>query len=1195
MADNTDIEIYNYYFMKQLTLILFTFLLNIHLLTAQNQANNWYFGVTAGLTFNTTPPSALTDGVVNTAEGSATMSDASGNLLFYTDGITVWNRNHQIMPNGTGLLGDPSAAQSAIIVPKPGSQTNYYVITVPVTSSNGMCYSEVDMSLNGGLGGILTTNKNTLMFTPSSEKVTAVRHANGLYYWVIGRKNGATDSKVYIAFLIDCNGVNTSSPVESNVGITNAENWGYLVASPDGTKLASASSGSGIELTSFDNQTGVVSNTIDLGSLSYSGTTGGNYGVSFSPNSNVLYAASITNWALVQWDLTAANIPASKIYIGDLQGNGASRPSYRGGALQLGPDGKLYTTQTGTTYLGVVNNPNVVGAGCNLQIDAVSLNGRTCRLGLPPFIQSYFSTHSIDYANHCEGEQTQFTLLGANYLDSVRWNFNDPSSGSNTSNLLNPVHTFSSAGTYNVQLIRYLDCISDTIYRMVTIHAPATTQQTITLCANGTFELPDGQVVSDPGTYQSTITSVLTGCDSIVTTVLVAPQTNFSAGNDQFICKGNTAQLQAGQALNYSWQPAASLNNPSIANPVATPDTTTTYIVSSQVQLSNNLIVNGDFESGNTLFSSGYNYSQPNPLNGPGHYTVNTSVTNGWWPNCGDHTTGTGRMLIADGANNSNGVSQGASIWCQTIQVMPNTDYAFSTWLTNVNASGSTSQLGFFINGTQIGQTQNTPMGACTWNQFYVIWNSGSQTSANVCISEMSGAQPGNDFALDDISFYQICTITDTVTVHVSDIELEIAQQQNVDCFGNSTGAVTIAATGGIEPYSYSWNSGQATASLSQLPQGTYVLTVTDDANCVKDISVTVSEPAPLIVSAVANNIIECQVTNTGNATVNISGGTPGYTVLWDNQESTVTATQLSPGNHQVVVTDANNCTNTANVVIQYKEPPSLNISTQDECLGQTSSFSSQATISAPEVISSYQWTITHQGTQAVVNSTDANTSLILDKTGAYTASLTVMSSNGCTVNKVIPFTIFPNPAVQMEYATECFQVVEFNAVATHADHLQMQYEWDIYNDQIIDYNVPSFSQYFESAQPFVLRLKVADTRGCFTELTETISILEGKADIEFPNVISMKSLVGNNQFDLEKVMPNFNVCINYTLRILNRWGNVVFEVKNNTSDPDLNCSHCFKGKTNKGEELTPGVYFFELTGDYDIKKQGFITIVNEQ
>lgn len=119
LADNTDIEICNYYFMKQLTLILFTFLLNFHLLIAQNQANNWYFGVNAGLTFNTTPPSALTDGVVNTAEGSATMSDASGNLLFYTDGITVWNRNHQIMPNGTGLLGDPSAAQSAIIVPKP--------------------------------------------------------------------------------------------------------------------------------------------------------------------------------------------------------------------------------------------------------------------------------------------------------------------------------------------------------------------------------------------------------------------------------------------------------------------------------------------------------------------------------------------------------------------------------------------------------------------------------------------------------------------------------------------------------------------------------------------------------------------------------------------------------------------------------------------------------------------------------------------------------------------------------------------------------------------------------------------------------------------------------------------------------------------------------------------------------------------
>lgn len=1171
------------------TVILLTYFTNLY---SQNEANNWYFGNRAGLTFNTVPPSPLTNGVLNTSEGCATLSDAAGNLLFYTDGINVWNRNHILMPNGTGLMGDPSAAQSAIVIPKPGSRTNFYIITVPETGSVGMRYSEVDISLNGGLGDILTTNKNTLLFAPSSEKVTAVKHANGVYYWVIGRQNSS--SNIYRAFLIDCNGINTT-PVTSAVGTTGGENWGYLVASPDATRLASASSGSGVELTSFDPSTGVVSNPIFLGSLSYSGHTGGNYGVAFSPNGNVLYASSITNWAVVQWDLTAANIPASQLYLGDAAGNGATRPSYRGGALQLGPDGKIYVAHVGTPALGVIHSPNTIGTGCNLQNNAINLSARNCVLGLPPFIQSYFSDNlDINYSNICEGETTSFSFSGGNYLDSIHWNFGDAASPNNFSNLSTPSHSYPAAGTYTVRLIKYLDCISDTTYKQVTIHAPVRSQQQIILCSANTYQLPDGIVVSAPGTYTSTLTSTITGCDSIVTTAILAPQTSFSAGNDQSICRGQVAQLQAGAALNYAWTPSTGLSSTSIANPVATPSSTTEYIVSSQVQVSNNLIVNGDFENGNTGFSTGYLFSQPNPLGGPGHYTISTAVTNSWWPNCTDHTSGNGNMLIADGANGSNGVSAGTSIWCQTISVAPNTDYAFSAWLTNLNSQGATSQLGFYINGTQIGQPQNTPIGVCQWNQFYVIWNSGNATSAQVCISEMSGAQPGNDYALDDISFYQICTVTDTVTVNVSDIQLTTSSITHVDCFGNNTGAVTTDAQGGVAPYSYTWSNSQTTADLHSLPAGTYTLDVRDNIGCTKNLNVVVNQPPVLTASAVSNNIIECEVTNTGSATVTIGGGTPAYMVTWDNQETTTTAQSLSPGNHTVTITDANNCTANAQVSIEYKAPPTLQINTTNVCKDVVSSFTSQASIAAPETITNYQWNIVKQGSSYNEQSTQSNPSLTLNEAGNYTATLTVTSSNGCTVEKSITFEIYNNPVAAFDYQNKCFQVSDFLNLSTHPDNKPLTFQWDIHNDQSVEYVTRDFSQYFDDPHSFALRLKATDPQGCSNEKVQQIDILEGKPEIEFPNVIHLKSLVGNDKFNLNQIVPNFNLCLNYTLTVMNRWGSPVFSVTNTISSPDLDCSYCFTGRTNNGSELTEGVYFYTLKGDYGLDKSGFITVLTK-
>src|SRR5690606_24228892 len=116
---------------------------------------------------NNCNPIALTDGQLTQIEGCATIADSSGNLLFYTDGIDVYNANHTLMPNGTGLNGNPSSSQSAIIVPKPASENLFYIFTVDAEGGpNGLSYTLIDMNLEGGLGDVVLGNKNIQLHTP---------------------------------------------------------------------------------------------------------------------------------------------------------------------------------------------------------------------------------------------------------------------------------------------------------------------------------------------------------------------------------------------------------------------------------------------------------------------------------------------------------------------------------------------------------------------------------------------------------------------------------------------------------------------------------------------------------------------------------------------------------------------------------------------------------------------------------------------------------------------------------------------------------------------------------------------------------------------------------------------------------------------------------------------------------------------
>ena len=194
---------------------LVIFLLLSFVCFSQRQANIWYFGNNAGLDFNSGTPVALLDGALSTLEGCATISDADGNLLFYTDGTTVYNRDHAIMLNGTGLNGDPSSTHSAIIVPRPENANIYYIFTAPAVGESmlGMEYSEVDMTLDGGLGGV-TSIKNISLTGLVTEKLTAIRSSIANEYWVVGH---LFDSDEFVSFNISSFGVNETA-VTSAVG-----------------------------------------------------------------------------------------------------------------------------------------------------------------------------------------------------------------------------------------------------------------------------------------------------------------------------------------------------------------------------------------------------------------------------------------------------------------------------------------------------------------------------------------------------------------------------------------------------------------------------------------------------------------------------------------------------------------------------------------------------------------------------------------------------------------------------------------------------------------------------------------------------------------------------------------------------------------------------------------------------------------
>ncbi|MFD2246548.1 gliding motility-associated C-terminal domain-containing protein [Pontibacter ruber] len=563
---------------KAAAFILYTLLfssLPLQLL-AQKHANTWYFG-NAGLDFNHgTPLVALTNSAMDAFEGTATMSDENGELLFYSDGASIWNKKHQLMANGTELMGHPSSSQACIIVPHPGTKHLYYIFTTDSNGRpNGLRYSTIDLTKQGGLGEV--TEKNKALYTPTSEKLTAVRHANGKDIWVLTHEYG---TNAFMAHLVTSTGVN-ATPIISKVGSVHAKEpnginaIGCMKVSPDGKKLAISLGISGwnsdkIELFDFNSTTGVVSNPLILN------TGPSPYGIEFSPDNSKLYVSIDAGRQLVQFDVTAgaAAMQNTRTTIGAIKPTGSTR--YVGSTLQLGPDGKLYIAKPDSRYLAVVEAPNEKGIACKLVDDAVYLGGRTSQVGLPSFIQSFFNySYNVKYTINCFGSESLFSFDAppTEQPTLMQWDFGDPASGAaNTANTLSAKHSFSAPGEYTVTFTRHINNKQETYSITIVITAPPVVElgperkvcpgTPVTLDATlqgATYRWSNGSTsasitTTTPGTYWVEVTlGPCTTRDEVKVTHLPLPVVNLGA--DRELCEGEKLVLNAfNQGATYRWQ-----------------------------------------------------------------------------------------------------------------------------------------------------------------------------------------------------------------------------------------------------------------------------------------------------------------------------------------------------------------------------------------------------------------------------------------------------------------------------------------------------------------------------------------------------------------------------------------------------------------------------------------------------------------
>jgi hypothetical protein len=460
---------------KFLFILLFLFL--FHYSFAQKEYNSWVFYTSCSFIFNNNQLQVNT--IPNPIGGwEAVICDKyTGQLLFYSDGQSAYDRTGNVMPNGAGLLGCDISSQGALIVPDPADDSSYYLFTTDCDHAggyNGLNYNIVNMRLNGGLGDI--EKKNVYVCSNFSEKVTAVRACNFDGFWIITYEDTLND---FFAWRLTANGINVDSPVISSSGFPGYSNVyddvGCLKASPNGNMLICGfgpNSDTCAYLYNFNKGTGAISLQTKI---PWSNTPNyypqQDFGVSFSPDNskayftNVRLVGSTDYFNLYQYDLNTGIVTLIN----------QNNPNTGLTGMQLGPDSRLYISNSQYNYVAVVNQPDSVGLACNFNLNGVSVAPHLLFWDLPNDIDALYYPDtlfapSFSYSVNCADSTVAFTDNSNITPQEWWWSFGDIGSGGNNhSTLQNPAHHFTQPGTYTISMWAYEGCSVDSVIKTVTM------------------------------------------------------------------------------------------------------------------------------------------------------------------------------------------------------------------------------------------------------------------------------------------------------------------------------------------------------------------------------------------------------------------------------------------------------------------------------------------------------------------------------------------------------------------------------------------------------------------------------------------------------------------------------------------------------------------------------------------------------
>jgi hypothetical protein len=672
--------------------------------------------------------------------------------------------------------------------------------------------------------------------------------------------------------------------------------------------------------------------------------------VEFSPNSHLLYIGEWKeNRRISQYDVSTSDPQAildSKVIVAQVGQN--SNPI---GALQLGPDNRMYIARRDSPYLSRINSPNTQGVDCGFVDNAINLAGRQSTYGLPPFIQSFFYLSADFYWDTptCDGTPVQFYTSASDTPDSVLWNFGDPGSGpENISELINPTHLYPSTGTYWVTLNVYLYGVAKNTFHIIVVNDPPEVSliNDTTICAYEPFYLDAGpgydgylwqngettQTIQceTSGTYWCQVTGDGGCTDTDSVNLVINPVPDVNAGNDQTIANGTSITLEGSLTggsgnFSYDWQPANLLVNPDVLQPTTVNLTGTTLftltvtdnqggcIDSDQVLIT---VLGGAlacFPTANppAICNGEQSELMAMPTGGSGSYTYTwTSTPAGFNSDLANpfvfpSATTTYHISIYDGYSTVNGNVT------LTVNERPVPDagpdktipFGTSTSLQGSATEGSGSYLYHWEPADKL-------VIATVPNPTTVILN---QTTL---------------FTLS-VTDYQtgcVCSQTNDATVFITGNALSVSPfaQPDTICSGESVQLSSLPSGGATGQYEYYWTSNppgftstEANPVANPIVNTVYNVSLTDGYTYVNGTASVHVHPSPVIDIGADGTVCVFD-------TLTLDAGNPGSSYIWSNGSSERTITVGTTGigfdvkNVTVTVTTADGCTATAERTIVF-------------------------------------------------------------------------------------------------------------------------------------------------------------------------------------------------------------------------------------------------------------------------------------